>query len=52
MKLKNFILKKKLIGILNCIAIMLVVQTANTACLWVYHQPEFPAEANKYKKVP
>lgn len=37
--------------IMNSIALMLVVQSANTACVWIFHQPEFPEEANKYRKL-
>ena len=36
--------------IMNSIALTLVVQSANTACVWIFHQPEFPEEANKYRK--
>ena len=48
------ILKKLLpkIGALaNCMALVLVMQSANTACGWIVHQPKFPEDANKYKKV-
>ena len=45
---------KKLIsklGVLaNCMALMLVIQSANTACAWIVHQPEFPEQASKFKK--
>lgn len=37
--------------LINCIAILLVIQGANSACTWVIHQPKFPEEANQYKKV-
>ncbi len=33
------------------LALLLVMQTANAACIWVAHQPEFPEEAKKYCKV-
>ncbi len=46
-KKKNFI---KLLRVFNCIAIVLVAQSANIACAWVFHQPEFPEAANKFKK--
>ena len=46
---------KKLIsklGVLaNCMALMLVIQSANTASAWIVHQPEFPEQASKFKKV-
>lgn len=34
---------------LNTLALLLVMQTANSACIWVAHQPEFPEAANKFK---
>ena len=47
--LKKLLLK---IGALaNCMALVLVMQSANTACGWIVHQPKFPEDANKYKKV-
>lgn len=41
----------KLLSLFNCLALMLVIQSANTACLWNFHQPEFPEEAIQYKRV-
>ena len=38
-------------AIMNSFALMLVVQSANTACVWIFHQPEFPEEANRYRKL-
>jgi len=46
---KNFL--TKLLGIFNCIALVLVAQSANIACVWVFHQPEFPEAANQFKKI-
>lgn len=34
---------------LNVLALLLVVQTANSACIWVSHQPEFPKDANRFR---
>ena len=34
---------------LNTLVLLLVMQTANSACIWVAHQPEFPEAANKFK---
>lgn len=48
MKSKIF---RKLGDVANFIALMLVVQSANTACVWIFHEPFFPKEANKFKKV-
>ena len=47
MKLKNM-LKKVMLGCVNAMAMMLVVQTANSACVWIVHQPEFPEVAKRY----
>ncbi len=49
MKLKRM-LKKVMLGCVNAMAMMMVVQTANSACVWIVHQPEFPEEAIKYVK--
>ena len=35
---------------LNVLALLLVMQTANSVCIWVAHQPEFPEAANKFNK--
>ena len=40
----------KMAALVNCLALLLVMQTANSACLWIVHQPEFPKEADKFKK--
>ena len=50
MKLKRM-LKKVALGWANALAMLMVMQTANSACVWVVHQPEFPEEANKLKKI-
>lgn len=34
---------------LNVLALLLVIQTANSACIWAAYQPEFPEVANKFK---
>lgn len=40
------------IGVLaNCMALLLVIQSANSACCWIVHEPKFPKDANKFKKV-
>jgi len=50
---KNMIKKiySKLGILANCMALLMVVQSANTACGWIVHEPRFPEAANKYKKV-
>ncbi len=47
-KKKNVLMK--LVGLVNCLALVLVAQTANAACIWTFHQPEFPEAANRFKK--
>lgn len=42
-------LGKGVMKCLNVLALLLVMQTANSACIWVAHQPEFPEAANKLK---
>ena len=41
---------KGVITCFNLLALLLVMQTANSACIWVAHQPKFPEEANQFKK--
>ncbi|TCL57587.1 cyclic lactone autoinducer peptide [Kineothrix alysoides] len=41
----------RMLGVMNCFALMLVVHTANVCCIWAFHQPEFPEAANKFKRV-
>ncbi|RKI26563.1 cyclic lactone autoinducer peptide [bacterium 1xD8-6] len=47
----KFALGTKLLKALNCMALVFVIQTANAACIWMFHQPEFPEEAKKYRRV-
>ena len=44
---KNF--GKGVMKCLNVLALLLVIQTANSACIWVAHHPKFPEVANKLK---
>lgn len=48
MKVKK-IFGKGAMKCLNVLALLLVMQTANSACIWVAHQPKFPEAANKLK---
>lgn len=50
MKIKALIKKVAAAGFLNSLALALVAISANSACAWVYHQPEFPETANRFKK--
>lgn len=47
----KFNVTSKLIEGANFLALRLVAQTANSACIWIYHQPEFPEEAKKYSRI-
>ena len=51
MKKLKTILNKHAFKLLNVMALMLVMQTANATCTWIAYQPEFPSEANKFKRV-
>ncbi|MDD6057089.1 MAG: cyclic lactone autoinducer peptide [Clostridiales bacterium] len=49
MNIKEFF-EKGMLKCVNALALLLVRQTANSACIWVAYQPEFPEVANKFKK--
>lgn len=36
---------------MNRLAVKMVERSANSACAWAVHQPEFPAEAKQFKKL-
>lgn len=40
----------KVMTILNSLAVMFVASSANSACSWMFHQPEFPKEAEKFRR--
>ncbi|MDE7341997.1 MAG: cyclic lactone autoinducer peptide [Lachnospiraceae bacterium] len=42
--------KKNFWGAVNCLALLFTVLTSQLLCAWYFHQPEFPAEADKYRK--
>jgi cyclic lactone autoinducer peptide len=42
--------KKNFWGAMNCLALLFTVLTSQLLCAWYFHQPEFPAEADKYRK--
>ncbi len=42
---------KQLIIALNSFVLAMVIQSTCCACTWIFHQPEFPKEAEKYKKL-
>lgn len=43
---KNIIFK--ILKNINIFTVLLVALTANSTCIWICHQREFPAEAKKY----
>lgn len=49
-KAVNSLTKKNVFGVVNCLALLLTVLTSQLLCAWYFHQPEFPAEADKYRK--
>lgn len=50
MELKKNISEKAL-GMVNSLTLKLVESSANSACLWLCHQPKFPETAGRFKKV-
>lgn len=40
-----------LIRMVDAAALLLVIQTMNSACMWLFHQPEIPRGALKYRKI-
>lgn len=43
------IFNEQMLKKLNIAALFMAVLTANSTCMWVAYQPEFPEEANKLK---
>lgn len=43
-------LDRGIMKIVNFIAVGEVALTANSACIWLLHQLEFPEEAKRFKK--
>ncbi len=50
MKGKKYLKRLMSAGVLNSLALFLVSQTANQACMWFFHQPKFSESANRFKK--
>ncbi len=48
--MKRLMKKLMSLGVLNSLALMMVIESANQACIWFFHQPEFPESAKKYQK--
>lgn len=48
--MKKMLSKMKSAGVVNFLALAVAAISANQACLWFFHQPEFPEAAKKLKK--
>lgn len=40
----------KILKVTNAIALHMAKQNVNSACIWMFYQPEVPETANKFKK--
>lgn len=50
-KLFQFMKKKPgLLYTANALALMMLMYSANTACLWVHNQPEMPDAVRKFRR--
>ncbi len=49
-KLMTFVRKHGAMALVNSFALALAIQTVNTACAWIYHQPEVPEDLKKMRK--
>ena len=49
-KIVNGLSGKGIWHVLNCLALSVVVMNAQQCCFWFIHQPEFPVEADKFRK--
>ncbi|MCI9462529.1 MAG: cyclic lactone autoinducer peptide [Lachnospiraceae bacterium] len=49
-KAAKLLKKKNVWGLLNCLALFFVIFNSQLLCFWYTHQPELPAEADKYRK--
>ena len=41
---------RKLVSLVNGMALMFAMSSVNMACTWIFHQPELPKEAEKFRK--
>lgn len=46
----DFVKQKSVCSVLNCLALSVVALNAQQCCFWFVHQPEFPTEADKFRK--
>ena len=49
-KIMKFLRGKGALGAMNALAIATVALGAQQCCYWFFHQPEFPAEADQFRK--
>lgn len=49
-KVVNFVTKKGVMGAFNCLSLLFLILNAQLLCAWYLHQPEFPAEADQFRK--
>lgn len=49
-KIISFLKEKKIWDVTNTLAIAIVALGAQQRCYWFFHQPEIPAEADKFRK--
>ena len=50
MKLRKMVSKLMSFGVLNSLALVLVAQNVNQACMWFFHQTEAPESAACFKR--
>ncbi|SDY79097.1 cyclic lactone autoinducer peptide [Lachnobacterium bovis] len=43
--------KENVMKVINCLALVLVAASANSACFFYFHQPEFPKAADKFRQI-
>lgn len=49
-KVLNALKEKKFWGVVNSLALLMVVANFQQCCYWFLHQPKLPEEAEKYRK--
>lgn len=49
-KVVNVLTKKSVLGVVNSLALLFTIFSSQLLCVWYMHQPELPAEADKYRK--
>ncbi len=48
--MKKLFSKLSVANVMAAFALMVSVSTVNSACMFLFHQPEVPAELKKYRK--